>query len=413
MHINSYTKSQSHYKRALKVIPSGIYGHLGPAEGCLIPPSAYPFFSQRAQGSYFWDIDGNRFIDYMCAYGSNILGYGDPDVWEAVRRQEEQGNGVSTPSTIIIDLAELLVDTVDSADWVYFAKNGSDVIALAIRTARAYTRRKKLIFFQGGSHGTCSWAQTRDCPGILYEDIMNSIYIEWNNREQLEQTFRGYKNQIAAIIAPPYMHGAFHDSLLPAEGYWSFVRKLCDHNNTLLILDDTRTGFRIDLAGSDHYFGFKADLICFCSALANGYSLSALCGQDFLKNTVGEIPFTGSCWMNAVPFAAGLACISKMKKLNLPALLKNKGQKLTDSLKVIAEKHGRHLHVSGIPSLFYLRLADDDSLMLHQRWIAEMVKRGIFMTNHHNHFVNYTLSEGDIQTTLVTAEQAFQALQSR
>ena len=410
MHINSYTKSQEEYNRALKVIPSGVYGHLGPAEGCFIPPTAFPFFSQKAQGTYFWDVDGNRFIDYMCAYGPNILGYGDPDVQEAARRQEELGNCTTSPSTVMIDFAELLVDTVACADWAYFTKNGNDVTTLAVLTARAYTHRKKIVFFKGYYHGISPWCQKRDYSGILYEEVMHNIYVDWNDFEQLEQVFHENKDEIAAIIAQPYMHGNFKDNELPAEGYWAKVRKLCDDTGTVLIIDDVRAGFRIDLAGSDHYFGFKADLICFCKALANGYNVSALCGQEFLKNTVSGISFTGSYWMSAVPFAAGIACISKMKKLNLPELLKAKGQKVTDGLKAAAEKHGYHLSVSGIPSLFYLRLADDDSLMLHQRWIAEMVKRGIFVTNHHNHFLNYALSEEDIKTTLEVADEAFGVL---
>ena len=122
--ILDHTKSREQFARAAKVIPSGVYGHLGPAEGCFIPVSAYPQFSQRAQGSYFWDIDGNRYIDYMCAYGPNILGYNDPDVDEAARKQREKGDCITAPSTVMIDFAELLVDTVASADWAFFAKNG-------------------------------------------------------------------------------------------------------------------------------------------------------------------------------------------------------------------------------------------------------------------------------------------------
>jgi glutamate-1-semialdehyde 2,1-aminomutase len=329
---------------------------------------------------------------------------------EAARKQEEIGNCTTSPSTVMIDFAELLVDTVACADWAYFAKNGNDVTSLAVMTARAYTRRKKIVFFKGYYHGVSPWCQKIDYSGILPEEVCNNLYVDWNDFEQLEQVFQENKGEIAAIIAQPYMHGNFKDNELPAEGYWSKVRKLCDDTGTVLIIDDVRAGFRIDLAGSDHYFGFKADLICFCKALANGYNVSALCGQDFLKNTVSGISFTGSYWMSAVPFAAGIACINKMKRLNLPELLKAKGQKVTDGLKAVAEKHGYHLCVSGIPSLFYLRLADDDSLMLHQRWIAEMVKRGIFVTNHHNHFLNYALSDEDIQTTLEVADEAFSVL---
>ncbi|MBR4074956.1 MAG: aminotransferase class III-fold pyridoxal phosphate-dependent enzyme, partial [Firmicutes bacterium] len=136
--VYTYPNSQSQFLRAAKVIPSGVYGHLGPAEGCFIPIEAYPLFGERAQGSYVWDIDGHRFIDYMCAYGPNILGYNDPDVDEAARKQREKGDCMTSPSTVMIDFAELLVDTVASADWAFFAKNGNDVTSMAVMAARAY-----------------------------------------------------------------------------------------------------------------------------------------------------------------------------------------------------------------------------------------------------------------------------------
>ena len=151
--LNSYENSRAQFARAAKVIPSGIYGHQGPAEGCYIPIEAFPLYSDHAQGSYFWDVDGNRFIDYMCAYGPNVLGYNDPDVDEAARRQAEKENCVTAPSTVMIDFAELLVDTVASADWAFFAKNGNDVTTGAVMCARAYTHRKKIVFFKGYYHG--------------------------------------------------------------------------------------------------------------------------------------------------------------------------------------------------------------------------------------------------------------------
>ena len=160
--IYDHSKSREQYLRASKVIPSGVYGHLGPAEGCFIPVSAYPQFSEKAKGPYFWDIDGNRYIDYMCAYGPNILGYNDPDVDEAAAKQREKGDCITAPSTVMIDFAELLVDTVASADWAFFAKNGNDVTSIAIRAARAHTHRKKIVFFKGYYHGISPWCQKID-----------------------------------------------------------------------------------------------------------------------------------------------------------------------------------------------------------------------------------------------------------
>ena len=411
--MNTYSKSREEFARAVKVIPSGIYGHQGPAEGCFIPVDAFPMFSQRAKGSYFWDVDGNRFIDYMCAYGPNVLGYCDEDVDAAARKQMELGDCITAPSTKMIDFAELLVDTVASADWAFFAKNGNDVTTLAVLTARAYSHKKKIVFFKGYYHGVAPWTQKVDYAGILEEDVCNNLYVDWNDYEQLERVFQENKGQIAGLIAQPYMHGNFQDNQFPADGFWAKVRKLCTDNDVVLIVDDVRAGFRLDLAGSDHYFGFEADLICFCKALANGYNVSALCGKDFLKNTVSSLTYTGSYWLSAVPFAAGIACVEKMRRLNLPKLLQEKGEKLRNGLLAAAKRYQFDLHFTGAPALFYLRIADDPSLALHQEWVAECVKRGVYFTNHHNHFLNASLTDGDIAETVAVAEEAFEVLRER
>ncbi|MBR5429964.1 MAG: aminotransferase class III-fold pyridoxal phosphate-dependent enzyme, partial [Firmicutes bacterium] len=354
-----YPKSRAAFERACKLIPSGIYGHQGPAEGCYVPVEAFPFYASKAQGSYLWDLDGNRFIDYMGAYGPNVLGYNDPEIDEAAARQRAVCDCTTLPHPVMIDFADLLVETVACADWAFFAKNGNDATSGAILTARAYTHRKKIVFFKGYYHGVSPWTQKIDYPGIIEEDVANNIYVKWNDFDELSRVFAENRDQIAAVIGQPYMHGNFADNELPAAGFWQKVRRLCDDSGTVLIIDDVRAGFRLDLAGSDHYFGFTADLICFCKAIANGYNVSALCGREFLKNAISSLSFTGSYWMSAVPFAAGIACIEKMKRLGCPQLLIDKGARLKQGLLDTAAKYGFDLHVSGVPSLFYLRLADD------------------------------------------------------
>ncbi|QOX65792.1 aminotransferase class III-fold pyridoxal phosphate-dependent enzyme [Anoxybacterium hadale] len=408
--IYEYPKSREAFQRALRVIPSGIYGHQGPSEGCYIPQSAFPLFSSYAKGAHFWDLDGNDFIDYMCGYGPNVLGYGDSDVDTAALEQRKKEDCVTAPSSVMVDFAELLVDTVASADWAFFAKNGSDVTTLAVLTARAATRRKKIIFFNGYYHGVHPWTQKLDYPGVLEEDVANNLYVKFNDYPALEKLFNEHRGEIAGIITQPYAHGNFNDNYFADAGYWQKIRKLCDESGSVLIVDDVRCGFRLDLAGSDHYFGFQADLICFCKALANGYNVSALCGRDSLRDVVSSLSYTGSYWMSAVPFAAGIACINKLKALNAPKLFHELGTKLTEGFKAAAANNGFDLAVSGAPSLFYLRLADDESLMLHQQWVAECVKRGIFLTSHHNHFINAALTEEDINRSIEIAEDAFHAL---
>ena len=408
--IYDHTKSRELFDRATKVIPSGVYGHLGPAEGNFIPVCDWPLFGEKAKGTYFWDVDGNKYIDYMCAYGPNVLGYNDKDVDAAAMAQAKLGNCMTSPGKVMLEFAELLVDTVNCADWAFFAKNGNDVTTCAIMTARAATHRKKIIFVNGFYHGVSAVVQKIDYPGVLPEDVANNLYVDWNDFEALEKLVAENEGEIAAFISTPYLHGNYFDNVTPADGYWQKVRKLCTEKGIVLIVDDVRCGFRLDLAGSDAYYGFEADLICFCKAIANGWNISCLCGKEFLRDAVSGMSYTGSYWMSAVPFAAAIANINKMKALDLPTVLKEKSVKLLDGLKAAGANNGFDLVCSGEPALFYMRIANDDSMMLHQEWIAECVKRGIFFSSHHNHFMNYAVSDADIKHTIEVADEAFKVV---
>lgn len=411
--INSYTKSNELFKRALNVVPGGVYGHLGPAEGCAIPTSAYPLFSSRAQGAYFWDVDGNRFIDYMCAYGPNILGYNDPDVDAAAMAQMKIGNCVSLASELLVDFAELMVDTVAMADWAFFAKNGGDVTQFATMIAKAKTNRKKMVLIKGFYHGVAPWCQKLGYAGIVKEDVINTFYIEWNNPEQFEQLVKDHPGEIACLVATPYYHPTFTDNIKPAEGYWQKMRKICDENGIVLIFDDVRCGFRLDMAGSDHYYGIKADLECFCKAIANGHNVSALCGTKEMKGAAEDVMYTGSYWLSSVPFAAGIASIKKMKANNTVQSIKDKGTMLQNGLVDVAKSNGFELKITGEPSMWYMRLANDyPSTILHQEWVAECVKRGVYFTSHHNLFINDALTEEDIKFTWDVADEAYKAVRA-
>lgn len=410
MKINDYSKSRKAFRKALNYIPSGVYGHLGPSEGCAIPIDAFPAFASKAKGAYFWDLDGNRFIDYMCAYGPNILGYNDDDVDTAAKQQIELGNCTTLPFTNMIDMAEILVETVEMADWAFFAKNGGDVTSFALMIAKAATGRRKTILVKGNYHGVAPWTQKVGAPGIVDEDVHNNIYVEWNDFEKLKQVVEENKDEIACFMSTPYWHPVFTDNKLPEPDYWQKVRKLCTDNGIVLAIDDVRCGFRLDLKGSDHYYGFKADLMCFCKSIGNGWNFSAITGIEPLKSAVTSVMYTGSYWLSAVPFAAGIATIKKLREINADRLLLSKGLKLTNGLKEAAERNGFNLVISGEPSMWYMRIANDDSLMLHQKWVAECVKRGAFFTNHHNLFVNCALSDEDIDFTLDVADEAFKVV---
>lgn len=408
------TKSQTKFKRALEIIPAGVYGHQGPSEGCMIPVSVYPLYTDHAQGTYLWDIDGNRIIDLMCAFGPNYLGYNDPDVDAAAAAQRKKCDVTSLVSEVSVEFAEEIIKTINQADWAFYCKNGTDVTTFGVLIARAHTGRKKIVMTKGWYHGVAPWTQRLGYSGIIEEDVCNNLYINWNHPEEFEALCQKYPNQIAGFISQPYQHGNFCDQELPSEDYWKKIRAICDKYGVILIMDDVRAGFRIDFHGSDYHYGIKSDLSCFCKAIANGYNVSVLTGRKDLMYTAADIAYTGSYWFSSVPFAAGVATLRKARELNATEVNNQKGKKLTDGFKEVAKDNGFDLVVTGVPAMFYLRLANDlPSRIVHQDWVAEMVKRGVYVTSHHNHFINYALSDDDIQYCWEAADESYKVLRKR
>lgn len=406
----TYKKSQELFAKAADIIPCGIYGHFSPAP--LVPTSDYPFYVEKARGSKFWDVDGNEFIDYMCAYGPMVLGYNNPIIDAAADEQRQKANCATGPAKVMVELAQELVDTIPIADWAFFAKNGADMTAYSLMVARAHTGRDKIIRLKGGYHGTAPWSQSPDHQGITFNDARDIIVGEWNNYDALEKYIHSHRGEVAGIISTPYHHPSFADNEYAGEGYWKKVETLCKNEGVVLIVDDVRAGFRLDMGGSNEYFGFKPDLIAFCKALGNGYPISALVGTRELMNSAGNVFYTGSYWFSAEPMAAALATIREMKRTNSVQTMFDIGTKLNTGLIDLAKDHGYNMKISGHPAMAYYRLTDDPSLMLHQKWCAEATKRGAYFTSHHNWFVSAAHTDEDIDKTLIIADEAFKALKN-
>jgi len=236
------------------------------------------------------------------------------------------------------------------------------------------------------------------------------ISIGWNDYQALERVIAENPGEIAGFMATPYHHPAFADSEMPAEGYWSKVERLLKREGIVFIIDDVRCGFRLHMGGSNEYFGFKPDLICFCKAIGNGYPISALVGTDALKTVAGKVFHTGSYWFQAGPMAAALACLQELKRINGPSMMLEKGKKLLDGMVEIAKNHGYNLKVTGAASMPYLRITDDESLMFHQELCGECTKRGAYFASHHNWFLSTAHTDEDIQRTWDILEDAFTAL---
>jgi len=407
----TYSKSQELFKRAAQVIPCGIYGHFSPAP--LIPATDYPFYTSKGQGARFHDVDGNEFIDYMCAYGPMVLGYNHPAVDEAAFKHFKKGNCTTGAPPVMVELAEFLVDLIPMADWAFFAKNGGDVTNYAVMTARDATGKNKIIMFKNGYHGVSPWMQAPGHHGLIEDDWKHVIRIKWNDLEALENAMDKYAGDIAGLIATPYHVPAFEDNELPEPGFWQKVETLCRKNGIVMISDDIRHGFRHNMEGSHEYFGFTPDLVCFCKAIANGYPISALVGTAELKDVVARTFYTGSYWFQAAPMGAALACLQELKKIDGPSMMMEKGKHLLDSLVDMANSYGYNLKVTGVPSMPYLRITNDESLMLHQDWCAECTKRGAFFTPHHNWFISTAHTDEDIKQTLDIADDAFKVIKNK
>jgi glutamate-1-semialdehyde 2,1-aminomutase len=402
-HADRFRRSHELFARAAEVIPCGIYGHMSPAAAL---PGAFPYYAQRAAGSRYWDVDGNEYIDYMCGYGPVVLGHQHPEVEAAAERQQRDALCVNHPGPVMVDLAELLVSLVDFAAWTVFGKNGSDMTTWALQVAREYTGRRKILKVSGAYHGIDPWC-TPGHAGLLDEDRAHIHDFDWNDLESFERLLGLYRNDIAGVIMTPFHHPAFQPSEMPAPGFWPHVEAACRREGIVLILDDIRAGFRLDLGGSHKVFGFEPDLICFCKALANGHPLSAALGRKELRVAASKVFLTGSYWNSPPPMAAALACLGIMQREGTATLLRRTGQTLMDGLVAAGKRHGYAMLASGPPAVPFLTFIDDPSSRLRQRFCAEVTHRGAFLHPHHNWFISAALTPADIDATLRMADEAF------
>ena len=397
-------KSDEYFTKAKKVIPGGIFGHYKYA----VRESGPKFFS-KSEGAYFWDLDDNRYVDLMCGYGPSILGYNHPEVEEAFKSSSDRGNTVSIASPVMVDLASKLVDMVDIADWALFGKNGGDATSLAVMIAREFTGKKKIIKIDDGYHGVAPWMQDKNRPGVIESDSEHVIKIKWNDLEELENLLGQDNNDIACFISSPYDHPVSRDNSLPNEGYWEKVTSLCKAHGILTIVDDVRSGFRINLKGSNVAFGFSPDMICFGKAIANGHPLASLVGKEEIKTAAERVYFTGTQFFSAPPMAAAIATLNELEKVDAPTKLIDYGKKLNARLEAVASEKGFNLVSSGVPSMPYYRL-EGKSFETHIKWIDECVKRGVYMLSYHNHFISLAHKEEDIDFIESAARQAFESL---
>jgi len=390
-------------ERAKAVIPGGMYGHQA------APGPAHPQFMRSGRGARVWDVDGNEYVDLMCSYGPVVLGHQHPAVEAAAAAQAKLGDCQNCPGPVMVDLAELLVRTVQHADWAMFAKNGTDATTMCCTIARAQTGRSKILVATGAYHGAAPWCTPRPA-GVTPQDRANLGYYTFNDLASVREAAAEAGDELAAILVSPFKHDAGYDQELVEPAFARGLRALCDATGAALILDDVRAGFRLHLGSSWEPVGVDPDLSAWSKAIANGHPLAAVLGGDTFRQGAQQVFVTGSFWFSAVPMAAAIATIAALREERAIEAMHHMGTQLRDGILSQARSWDLAVNYTGPPVMPYLTFAGDQDHELAGVFAAQALRGGAYLHPRHNWFVSGALTGDDLALVLAATDQAFAAV---
>lgn len=392
-------------ERARAVIPGGMYGH----ESVALLPEDFPQFFSRGEGARIWDADGNDYVDYMCAFGPNLLGYRHPAVEQAASAQAAMGDTLTGPSEAMVTLAEDFVGMITHAAWAMFCKNGSDATSMAMVAARAYSGRRKILVARGTYHGASPW-NTPNPTGTLPEDRAHIVYFRYNDPDSLRDAFRQAEGDVAGVFATPFRHEVFEDQFLPSAEFAREARRLCDDADALLIVDEVRAGFRLSRDASWSLFGVEPDLTTWGKVLGNGYPISALLGSEKVRAAASSIYVTGSFWFSAVPMAAAIATLRAVRSTDYLEQMIARAEAMRNGIAEQALAQGIGIRQTGPAQMPQIFFDDDPDMRIGYFWAAAAVRRGVYLHPYHNMFATSALTDDDISRTLTATDEAFREL---
>lgn len=394
--------------RAQKVIPNGMYGH----QSAFFMPEGTPQFFAKADGAYLWDYDGNRYIDYICAYGPNLFGYANKEIDTAYKEQLDQIDLGTGPTALMVELAETFCAQVAHADWIVTCKNGTDATTIGLMTARAHRGKRKILVAEGAYHGATTWC-TPMPAGTLEEDRQHIIYYQYNDAQSLKAAAEQAGDDLAGIFASPFKHDMAADQELPDPAYAKCARQICDEKDALLIIDEVRAGFRIAKECSWTTIGVEPDVSSWGKAIANGHPISCLVGSNRARAAVEKLYVTGSYWFAAAAMAASLKTFELIRTTDYLEKTVLLGDRLRDGLTDVAGKHDFDMRQTG-PSQMPMVLFNDDQGVhdgeLGNAFVAGMMSRGIYIHPYHNLFINAAMSQADIDFTIESADEVLASI---
>ncbi len=394
-------KSDELYNRALHLIPSltqtlakGPTQHIN---------GIAPKYLQKGKGSHVWDVDGNEYLDYSMGIGPLSLGYAYDKVDDAIKEQLKDGITFSLMHPLEVEVAEMIHEIIPNADAVRYSKTGADVTSAAVRIARAFTKRDKVLCC--GYHGWHDWYVSVTARNFGIPQAVQELTSTFNYND-IQSVKDSLDQDTACVILEPFVFEK------PKENFLQELKEVCEANGTLLIFDEMWTGFRISLGGAQEYFNVKADLACFSKAVANGMPIAILTGRkDIMDLLDKDIFFYTTFGGEALSLAAAKATINEIKEKNVPAYLQKQGNKLKEGYnKITADLGINYTKCSGYDcrTIISFNESAGNPLELKSLLQQELIKRGILWSGFHN--MSFSHSDEDVEYTLTAYKEVLPIL---
>jgi glutamate-1-semialdehyde 2,1-aminomutase len=353
-------KSEQLFAEALKYIPGGVNSPVRAFRAV----GGQPFFVNKAKGARVWDVDGNAYIDYVGTWGPAILGHAHPKIIKAVRAAAQDGTSFGIPNPFEVTLAKMICSWVPSVQKVRMCNSGTEATMSAIRLARGFTKRDKIIKFDGCYHGHADSLLVKagsgaltfgnpDSAGVPAAFTQHTIALPFNDQEAVTAAFAANKNQVAGIIVEPVPGNA--GLYLPNDGYLEFLREITTANGALLLFDEVMTGFRLAKGGAQERFGIRPDLSCFGKVIGGGLPVGAFGGRGEIMDClapVGPVYQAGTLSGNPVAMAAGIGALEELAASNAYARLEELGAALEEGMKSAAKTAGVAVQFNRCGSMF-------------------------------------------------------------
>lgn len=393
--MRSIAKSEELFEEARRLLVGGGQGHKRPGK----VHGRYPIYAVRGEGVKFWDADGNEYIDYLCAYGPMLLGYGHPAIDKAVKARIDEGMIFNVHHPSELELAKRLTRLIPCCEMVSYFTGGSGATSGAVKIARAYTGRDKII--RSGYHGWHDWCDGKGF-GVPQCTKDLTIGVGHNNIDALRDALEANKGEVAIFILEAFQgNGA-------VGTYLADVQELCAEHGVVLCFDEVKTGFRFALGGYQEHVGITPDLATFGKALGNGYDIAFVAGKREILEAVSDVWIAATFHGQLLGVAAALATLDEMERIGGIGQIWERGRKLMDGLDAIMKKHGVNAWPMGQPPMPRLKFGEglDE---LSDEFYTETANRGIYFDPGHCWFVSPSHSDQIIEYTLLASDEAMAA----